>query len=1150
MPVGGACAGQVYLSGDGRLWLWDVFNPAGSPYGGADWQGVHYAQPLTVSSPFRTGFAVRWGHGAGTTTRTLDDEGFRDVRFRARYPVGTTTFRDADAPLEVRLDAFSPFVPTEVEDSSLPATVLEYTVRNTSGRRLRVELAGLAENPVGLQSRTRQPLLLRSEPQDLPVGRAVVHRAAEDTPSGRPDIVVEDWEREGWGGWTVEGTAFGDGPVRLDQVPGYMTREGSLGVTGSRFVTSHHFRAGGGIPEADAHRGRLTSPPFAVERSALLVRVGGGPHPGRTCVEVLVDGEVVASATGAASEVMRLQRLDLSAYEGRTAVVRVVDDAEGDWAHVNVDRIVLTDRPPARPDVVFEEWDGAGFGAWTVSGTAFGAGPVTEAETPDYFRRSGPLGVSGRFVTSHHWRAGGDAAAADAETGRLTSPDFVVERRYVAVRIGGGAGAGTRVDVVVDGAVVATARGRDAETLLATGLDVGAHEGATARLEVVDEATGGWGHVNVDRIWFTDEPVDPRPLEELPDVGSFALAALHPAARCTASLAEWDDPAGWFDGAAGPTEARGARARPAGAVVVPLDLAPGASATVRFALAWHFPVVARSMFSALEGAAGLRRHYGEAYEDAAAVARHLATEGGRLSAATHLFSRTWYDDSTFPHWFLERTLINASTLATGTCYRFQDGRFYAWEGIYCCEGTCTHVWNYAQSVARLFPGLERDTRERVDLGIAFHEDTGAIDYRGEFARHVAHDGQCGNVLRTYREHQMAPDDAFLRRVWPRVRKATEHLVAHDGEPDGILEREQYNTLDATWYGEIPWISGLYVAALRAAAEMADDVGDRAFATRCRDLADRGSRHLDAALWNARYGYYEQHLDPEHADAINANRGCHLDQLFGQSYAWQLGLPRVFDAAKTRTALASLYRYNFLPDASGYAEVSGIPGGRVFSEQGEAGTLLCTWPYGGAELAPGGGEPFAVGYFNEVWTGLEHQFAAHLMAEGMVDEALAVERAVHDRHSAQERNPYNEVECSDHYARAMMSHAVHLSALGYEHHGPRGHLGFAPRLRPHDAAAAFTTAEGWGRYAQRRTGARQVSEVELRHGRLRLRTLATELEDRPGRGRLVVDVDLVDQDGRARRLRPRSAVLTGRRLLVTLDDEVVLRAGQTLRVVSR
>ena len=87
-------------------------------------------------------------------------------------------------------------------------------------------------------------------------------------------------------------------------------------------------------------------------------------------------------------------------------------------------------------------------------------------------------------------------------------------------------------------------------------------------------------------------------------------------------------------------------------------------------------------------------------------------------------------------------------------------------------------------------------------------------------------------------------------------------------------------------------------------------------------------------------------------------------------------------------------------------------------------------------------------------------------EGMVQEGLAVTRAVHDRYHPSRRNPWNEVECGDHYARSMASYGVFLAACGYEYHGPKRHLAFAPRLSPENFRAAFTTAEGWGTFSQK------------------------------------------------------------------------------------
>ena len=159
----------------------------------------------------------------------------------------------------------------------------------------------------------------------------------------------------------------------------------------------------------------------------------------------------------------------------------------------------------------------------------------------------------------------------------------------------------------------------------------------------------------------------------------------------------------------------------------------------------------------------------------------------------------------------------ANTLQTQTVVQFEGGRFWAWEGVGSCPGTCTHVWGYAQSAAHLFPELERRHREEVDFGLALRED-GGIGMRAEFDPTVAADGQAATILRAYREHLMSPDEGYLTRLWPRIARALDFLVAEDaadGAADGIIRGRQHNTLDADWYGRIPFCASLYVAALCA-----------------------------------------------------------------------------------------------------------------------------------------------------------------------------------------------------------------------------------------------------------------------------------------------------------------------------------------------
>src|SRR6266568_6008267 len=88
MPIGGICAGQLYLGGDGKLWHWDIFNQRIST--GAE----HYAKPLTPSASFEQGFALRITAGAETQLRPLDRAHWRDVSFIGEYPIGYVGYRD------------------------------------------------------------------------------------------------------------------------------------------------------------------------------------------------------------------------------------------------------------------------------------------------------------------------------------------------------------------------------------------------------------------------------------------------------------------------------------------------------------------------------------------------------------------------------------------------------------------------------------------------------------------------------------------------------------------------------------------------------------------------------------------------------------------------------------------------------------------------------------------------------------------------------------------------------------------------------------------------------------------------------------------------------------------------------------------------
>ena len=989
MPVGGLFAGTVYLGGDGRLWLWNIFNRdqegidprplEKAPPNAGDRSplvrnmvrgGLNYIEPAKPSWPFQQGFALQ----VGERIRSLGREGFSEVTFDGRYPIGKVSYHDDGCPVSVELEAFSPFIPLNVNDSSLPVTVMSYTLTNRSKRVVDAKLMGHLQNPVCLETRDGVSGRLENrvvrEDGLIAVSCTAVPPRKEPV-RARPDITFDDFEKRSWDGWEVEGDAFGTGPIRIEDIPDY---QGDVGGQGKRVVNSHASAPGDDIVSKDNRVGTLTSTSFKVERRFVRLLIGGGSHDGETCVDLLVDDKVVASVTGKDANRMHRASLDVRRFEGQTARLRIVDRRRGSWGNIGVDEIVFTDRP-------------------------------LDDDTLERQRDFGSMCLS--LIGS----------PADLST-------------------------------------------------------------ATAS----------------------------RAAEKPTDTADCALDAKFSAGKASAE-------------------------KITGEIQRSVTLEPGATATVTFVLSWHFPnLEVRGMRGRVVG-----HSYAERFDSALAVARYAARNIERLAGDTRKWVETWYD-STLPYWLLDRTMANTSTLATTTCYRFRSGRFWAWEGIGCCPGTCTHVWHYAQALGRLFPEIERDQRERVDFGIAFHPD-GGVGHRAYVDRsaNAAIDGHCGRILGVLREHQMSTDSGFLKRLWPRVRKAVEWLLKHDPDADGVIEGTQHNTLDAAWYGKIPWLVSLYLATLRAAAVMANDVGDREFAGRCEKIAERGKKSI-LETWNGEYFF--QIEDPKHPDAIGTGAGCHIDQLFGQTWAHWVGLGNLFDRDKQLGALRSLWKYNFVPDVGKFREK--FPRGRWYATAGDAGLLMCTWPRGGENKNYA--KHWQYGYFNECMSGFEWQAAAHMIQEGrdqpdLLEAGLAVSRAIHDRYNAALRNPYNEVECSDHYSRAMASYGVFQAVCGFESHGPRGHLAFAPRLAAESFRAAFTAAGGWGSYEQRQEKNVLAAKLSVRWGKLRLESLGVTLPNARSEAVSVestgVEVAGFEQDGD--------------RVVVRFGESTTITAGAALEV---
>jgi len=529
-------------------------------------------------------------------------------------------------------------------------------------------------------------------------------------------------------------------------------------------------------------------------------------------------------------------------------------------------------------------------------------------------------------------------------------------------------------------------------------------------------------------------------------------------------------------------------------------LPPGQTRDVTFVLSWHFPNIQdywtgqKPYFFKQNEAPGrlLRNEYGTRWKDAWEPAVHTLTHLTELRDDTRRFRDSLYL-STLPAEVIDAVSSQASTLRTNTVLVGEGMVPLAFEGCGddsgCCPMNCTHVFNYEQAMAQLYPSLERRVRE-MDLINNLRAD-GYMSFRtatplqhDAYTKRPAADGQMGSILKLYREWITGGDDDWLRKLWPAARKALEFAwLEWDKDRDGVMEGEQHNTYDVQFFGPNSMVGTLYLGALAAAVRMAQHLGDAAAAQQYERVLQSGAARLDSLLWNGEY--YVQKVDDSRGDGAHwqFGEGCLSDQLLGQWLAEIVDLGKLLPADHIRQCLAAIYRYNF------HEDLREVPSAqRIYALNGDQGLVVCSWPRGKRPAVP-------FGYCDEVWSGVEYQVAAHLIYEGMVDQGVRIVRAVRDRHNGALRNPWDEVECGHHYARAMSSWSLLTALSGCVWFAPAKSLRFRPAASRKNFRVLYCAGSAWGSYTQ--TSGASGLDVKLRVERGKLEIAALHVPA-PGR----------------------------------------------------
>ena len=518
------------------------------------------------------------------------------------------------------------------------------------------------------------------------------------------------------------------------------------------------------------------------------------------------------------------------------------------------------------------------------------------------------------------------------------------------------------------------------------------------------------------------------------------------------------------------------------------------SRKVRFLLSWNVPNC-YNYWSEYKDEQGQhitwKNYYATVFANSRESAQYCLKNWDMLYSRTKKFRDSIHNMTMDPA-VIDAVTANLSVLKSPTVLRLEDGAFYGWEGVSqndgSCEGTCQHVWNYAYALCFLFPKLERSIRD-AEFRYAMDEDGKTVfrlklPYgrdRGDVRACV--DGQMGTVFKMFREWKLSGDTAWLKSHWNDIKLLLAYAWSEknpdrwDFDRDGVLEGRQHHTLDMELFGPSSWLQSMYLTALKAAAEMAEVVGDGEAAKLYREIFAKGFRWTDENLFNGKYFVHKVDVKDKsvlfpYEDAVktywNAEKqeikyqiqdGSIIDQMLGQWHADILGLGDVFAPDKVQTALQSMMENNFKASMREF-----VNPWRLYCLNDEAGTIMCDYPAGTVKpIIP-------ITYSEETMTGFEYAFAGLLMSRGFVEDGIRVVKAIRDRYDGKKRNPWNEIECGSNYARSMASFALLPILSGFRFDMVQGRIAFAPKVEEAHFRCFWSVASGYGEYTQCADGA--------------------------------------------------------------------------------
>lgn len=519
-------------------------------------------------------------------------------------------------------------------------------------------------------------------------------------------------------------------------------------------------------------------------------------------------------------------------------------------------------------------------------------------------------------------------------------------------------------------------------------------------------------------------------------------------------------------------------------IIAGINIPPKKHNCVRFVLTWNAPNNYYHLAEKddVEGLKPWKNYYATVFNSSEQTAIYSLKNWDMLYNRTLNFKNELHT-STLPKEVIDAASSNLSVLKSPTVLRLEDGSFWGWEGVDekygLCYGTCQHVWNYAYAMCFLFPELERSIRNnefkynldkngRMQFRTKLPLDTNPTNFR------ACVDGQMGAVIKCYREWKISGDNEWLASNWENIKSALEYAWSDnnqdkwDLDKDGVLEGRQHHTLDMELFGPSSWLEGMYLAALKAASEMAEFLGDNEKAQEYKDIFNKGYEWTKENLFNGKYFIQKIDLtDKSITDKFNASdsywnsekeqikyqvsEGSAIDQLLAQWHADIIGLGDIFDEKQIETALSHMMKNNFKPNMRYFANPW-----RVFSVNDECGAIICD--YENCDNKPA----IPLPYSEETMTGFEYAFAGLQYSRGKKDDGLRIVQAIRYRYDGEKRNPWNEIECGSNYARSMASFSLIPILSGFEFDMPHHYIGFNPYVK-NEFKCIWSVANSWGNF---------------------------------------------------------------------------------------